>query len=476
MATRSPTDLSISQGVAKARPAAMASVGSVLVFLPALLLFYSALLPVEIRVNIAGANLYPSRLMALALLPWVIHRTFRSPIRLNICDFAVFASSFWMIFAFAAYYGPASGLARGLALGADVALPYLFARICVRNLVDFRRFLVLAAPGLLIAGGTMLLEVLAGRPLIRPAFASIFGNVAAYSGGVEVGVFEYATESRLGIIRASGPFSHPILAGLFLASALPLYLWSGLRHWPYFAGLAASALTVLSASSAPFLSLIVASGLLMIDWLQRIVTFLSWKLIIPLAAAALFILHLGTENGLIPLLTQFTLDPTTAYFRQLIWRFGTESVANNPWIGIGHDSYERPTWMLTDSVDNHWLLLAMRFGLFPAIAMLFAVLVSLYSLSKTSVLYNETDRRSMVGVAIAVFSFSLLGFSVAFFGGAQTWFYLLLGMSVGLGYASVRRPVRVQLRSDNRPGARIEMLDQTAKEAGLARRPVRRSD
>lgn len=214
------------------------------------------------------------------------------------------------------------------------------------------------------------------------------------------------------------------------------------------------------------------AGLLLFDWLQRIVTFISWKLVIVASTAIVVIGELLTENGIIAFASQFTIDPRTAHYRRLIWRFGTESVEKNPLIGIGFDSYERLSWM-PPSVDNQWLLLAMRFGIFPALAMLITVLVALYMLSSRSMRFPEIDRRAFVGIAISLFTVSLLGFSVAYFGGAQTWYYMLLGLAVAIGFASqaARPSVRIRRQDlrerrqhsegDDRPQPRVLSSEQS---------------
>lgn len=164
MATRG-TDLLQRQPMMPAqRIVPAAASGSIALILPAILLFYSALLPSEARLSVAGFAVYPPRLMGVALLPFVLNRLVRDPFRLNFCDIAVLASAAWMTIAFVAYYGAETGFARGFALSFDVVAPYWVARTCIRNLTDFRRFLVCAAPGFVLVGLTMLAEVLAGGP------------------------------------------------------------------------------------------------------------------------------------------------------------------------------------------------------------------------------------------------------------------------------------------------------------------------
>lgn len=412
-----------------------ARVNGFALILPAVVLFYSALMPSEARVELADQVLYPPRIASLIVLPSILWRLVRHDAKLGIWDFLVFLSAFWMILSFLIVYGPEEGILRGGALAFDVVVPYLTGRVCFRDANDLRRFLVVAAPGLAMAGLSMLIEVVIGRPVVRPAAAAIFGALPAYENGVAVGLRGSVIEARLGILRASGPFSHPILAGLFLASFLPLYLASGIRSWPKPVGLLASVLAFFSVSSAAVLALLMGMGLYLMDQVQRYVRFLNWRLIIFVFGGALLTLELVSTNGVIPILTRYTFNAQTARFRRLIWEYGTQSVANHPWFGIGFHSYERPVWMVTSSVDNHWLLMAIRFGVFPAVALFVVFVAATVLLGLTSGRRSEIDRRMYVGLAISVFTVGMLAFSVAMFSGMHAWFFMLMAVAISLGTA-----------------------------------------
>lgn len=414
------------------------------VILPALLLFYASLLPPEIRISVAGQTLYPPRLVGFGLLPWLLWQLVRRPMRFNLLDYMIFFSCFWMVFAFIVYYGFGTGLLRGGALAFDVLIPFLVCRMCFHDSRQFRRFLVLTIPGLLFAGLSMMAEALLTQPLVRPAAAAIFGALPAYENGVAVGEGQLFIDKRLGILRAMGPFSHPIHAGLFMASFLPLFGLSGLIKWPRGTGTGASLLAIFSASSAAFLAILIALFLLGLERLQRLVSFLTWQLNVILISAMLLVAHLVSENGIVNVFIRYALNPTTARFRRLIWRYGTASVEKHPWFGIGFTDYERLPWMVP-SVDNYWLLLAIRFGLLPAVMIFIVCIAAIWLLALRAPKMPEVERRLRVGIAISLFGLSLLAFTVSIYGGIQTWFYMLLGVTVsmaGLGSAGLAPPSR----------------------------------
>jgi O-antigen ligase len=133
-----------------------------------------------------------------------------------------------------------------------------------------------------------------------------------------------------------------------------------------------------------------------------------------------------------------TLNQDTAFFRTLIWEFGSKAVMTNPMFGIGFEGYERPEWMLTESVDAHWLLLAMRFGLPAVIALGLSVIVALFALARASVKAPRVDQAFYRGIAISLFVLSLMMFTVTLWGGVLNWFNLLLGGCVACAQRSFR--------------------------------------
>ncbi|NVE95728.1 O-antigen ligase family protein [Altererythrobacter lutimaris] len=422
------------------RPAKHAALGPLL---PLVLLVYACLLPQEVHVDIAGQTIFAYRATYLALTPWIVVQLLRRRFTPRLLDAMVLIASIWIVISFSYVYEGLTGVVRGSALALDLIYPYLITRICLRSLMDLRRLLVLAAPGLATVTFLMMIESVTHTPLVRPAASTIFGNLPLYRDGVAVGDFNVKSEVRLGLMRAYGPFSHPILAGVLLASFIPLYFNSGLRSWPRWLGSLAGLGAVFSLSSAAFLGLLIFTGLQAYRWCVERISFVSWKMFIGFSGIALVGLQVATENGVIPYLGQFTLNPGTAYYRRLIWEYGTDSVAAHPLFGIGFQGYERLDWM-PESVDAHWLMLAIRHGLIPAILLLAVAICVIVILSKRSVRSVGTDRRSYFGVISAFTIIIVAGFTVTYFGSMGIWFAIVLAIGVSLSEdasSSLRRPI-----------------------------------
>jgi len=83
------------------------------------------------------------------------------------------------------------------------------------------------------------------------------------------------------------------------------------------------------------------------------------------------VLSLVSNRGPVKLfISSITLNPATGYYRLLIWENGIDDIFRNPIFGMKPEEWTRLSWMV-DSIDNHWLLVAMHGGI-PAFLFLVA--------------------------------------------------------------------------------------------------------
>lgn len=398
--------------------------------LPILIVFYSfLLLPPETEFMVFGVRMFGYRLAVLLMAPvamWIMIRDSKGGV--NTIDIGIGFLSFWMLLSFMVIYGAEQGLVRGLGTVIDCGMCYMIARASITTPDELRRFLVLVLPGLMFAGGILILENLAGRHIFRPFAAKIFGDVTLFKAGEAVTANrQYAPEFRLGMIRAMGPFDHPILAGSVMLGFLPLFHFSGLRGWPFVLGLIVALTGLLSLSSAAILGLIFAGGAIAVYHVKPYIPKLSWWTVTALFIMLLVVAHVGSKNGIISVITRLSLSPETGYYRQLIWQFGIMNVEKNPWFGLGYNDWERISWMYSDSVDAHFLLLAMRHGIAVPVVLLSGIL---FGVGRLGVLINKLPQREqpiMIGINIASLMFVMVGQTVTYFGASQLAFMSFLG-------------------------------------------------
>lgn len=175
--------------------------------------------------------------------------------RINALDFAILGWAAWMILSSLLHNNPASTLVNRLGMIYNACGLYFLLRVFCRNADDVVLLARMAALILVPLALEMAFERVTGRNLF-----AVLGGVHEWS------------EVRNGVVRAQGPFSHPILAGSVGAATVPLalVLWRSHRIMAIVGIAACGIIVVASASSGPMLSaLFSVVALLMWRWRQR---------------------------------------------------------------------------------------------------------------------------------------------------------------------------------------------------------------
>jgi hypothetical protein len=222
-------------------------------------------------------------------------------------------------------------------------------RLLIRSAAEYRRFIRYFLTTLLIVMPLAVYELFYSQMPLSNFFGAFFPTIRKIY------------ELRFGLSRVQVAFPHPILFGLFcsltIASVYYLYRDNLFRLLPRLALVMGVTMTALS--SAPMISMVIQLGI--IFWCK--VTGDRWKLLAALIVFVYVLLELFTNRGAVVIFIEtFTLNPQSGWWRILIWQFGSVSVMNHPFMGIGLNEWERPEW-LASTVDNLWLLIAMRHGL-----------------------------------------------------------------------------------------------------------------
>ena len=123
-------------------------------------------------------------------------------------------------------------------------------------------------------------------------------------------------------------------------------------------------------------------------------------------------------------------------------QYGTAEVGRHPLFGIGFGDWIRAPWM-SDSMDNFWLLTAVRYGL-PALIFLAAAIITLAIRQfRISGRDPELNRHRMAWVAIIV-GFAVSGVTVHFWNSVFVYFFFLIGTGAWMVYPPRRWPARVR--------------------------------
>ncbi|WP_407496376.1 O-antigen ligase domain-containing protein [Pseudooceanicola sp. MF1-13] len=397
---------------------------------PTLALIFLTLIFVPIQAEVAGLVLTPLRLFLLACVPVLSVGLLMGrfgPLRL--VDGLVIAYLGWAALALA-INSPAQAVQNAGAGTVDFLGGYLIARASLRRARDFG-----------IAAGWLGVLVTLSLPLAiwetQTSTAPLMALADALPGVTSDTDFTYL---RLGVDRAQMGFPHPILYGLVCASALSLVVLGTTWSIPLRASIAATvcAATLTSVSSAPALALVMQAGL--IGWACATPGLRNrWLgLTAVLALAYLAVMIAANRPPLRLFLSLATFTPETAFTRLSIFHWGMVNVQASPLFGLGLGDWTRPQGM-SRSLDNFWLLTAMRHGL-PALVCLAGAWVLLIAQTAGMRLTGDPD---LARVRLAwIFSLLGVGFclvTVHTWDAAYAYIAYLLGAGVWLLDAAPER-------------------------------------
>ncbi|MCX7284555.1 MAG: O-antigen ligase family protein [Novosphingobium sp.] len=392
------------------------------------LVFASFLLSPEARFDLGGFQIFPYRFALFAAIPAMVLKFAKNSVRFGIVDILIFATGIWMFLATAVHYPIDVALKTGAANAFDFICSYLVGRIYLRTPLEIRRFLFKIGPLVLAAGAILVVESISHQYIFRPLVGVLTGNSPDYA-------LLKMYEIRYGLLRATGPFQHPISAGLFFASLVPLFVSADLprRAW---VGLVGCLGGIFSLSSAGIGTVFVCFLLGFYDRIQARMR-IGWAPVIWGVVIFGVFIEVFSGGGLLKfIIRNVALNPQTGYFRIAIWDYGSADVMRHPWFGIGYfESYSRPKWMHTDSVDNYWLLLALRYGVPCVVTLILACLLAAVNVGRSrqrAELGSLTGRRMATGVCLSIVVIYASVLSVAVWGAELAWLTMLLGISSGL--------------------------------------------
>ena len=320
-----------------------------------LIVCFLVLAIIPVYFSLGGVRLSPYRVMLLiAFVPLIIAWLSGMAGRIRAADLCLLAFCFWSVIATFANHGSGpSEFAINFFIESFGA--YMLGRVLVRSLDDFIVFakclfwiLILFIPFGWAEGVT--------RESVYISVFSPFGTPIAPAG----------VDIRWGLNRAQVAFEHPILYGMFCASAFSILYHmpradrasiSGLRRaW------ASIVATFFSLSSGALSPVGVQVMLIMFNGIFRNVV-KRWKNAAIVAAIGYVALDLASNRTPFEVIaSSLAFSGSTYYWRVLIFEFGIQNVWADPLFGSGLWDWARPAWMHTATVDNFWLVIAMRYG------------------------------------------------------------------------------------------------------------------
>lgn len=314
---------------------------------------------------------------------------------------------------------------------------YMVARVLIRNHSDYEKFFRYFFYGLLFFMPFALFEMVTKRVLVSEFF-SFFMEVQPRPNN----------DPRLGLSRAQVFTEHPITFGLFcsigVANLFYIYRGQFMRRMTR-TGVAVF-MTLLSLSSAPTIA--VGMQFILIGWDQMLARArYKWVLLIVVIAVPLSVVQLAAPDGLVGLvINNLSYNPQTGWARTTIFEYGIAEVWRHPFFGIGMNEWIRP-WWFGPSVDNFWLLMAMRYGL-PALLFLWVGLAvhAIQIMSRKGLTEQDAGCRSgyiiaWTGVFFILGTVHIWGSTAIFimtYIGAGAWIYTGTGSDSANRYQRAR--------------------------------------
>jgi hypothetical protein len=407
--------------------------------LPVTIFIFSLVWPTGLALTVGGLFLPIYRVALLVLLPLATFEILNKRIRLTLPDWLIAAFTILQAISLIYHHGltepitvvsmnSISTTTAFINSGTTIVEtlgPYLLARAFIRSqaqaLAAMRLVIIIA----LILGTTTLVESWSGY------------SIYTLSSAID------DSYMRFGLHRASGPFPHPILFGLFCATALAFTLAISRPQMSVpKRGLLALLLLVAvftSASSAAFAACAIQVALIIWYCASAGLKHRGWYLFVGSALVYVIIASLSNRTPMQVIFSYTALNSWTGYYRTLIWQYGWQNFLESPFFGIGFNDWIRPNWM-TPSIDAFWLVILLRYGFIAAAPLIAAFLICMQRVGRA--LPKQTRRFDIPAAYCWIASMTsivIAGFTVHFWMQSFVVLFFMLGL-----WRAFERPDRIQ--------------------------------
>ncbi len=365
------------------------------------------------RVMVAGANFTMIRIVTFAGWVRIIGRGEVSLLKTNPIDKAVIAWTISSIVIYTLLWQTGQAFINRLGFAYDAFGLYFLFRFLIRDLGDIRRMVRMLAVLIVPLAAAMLAEKLTGRN----AFA-VFG-----------GVMEF-TRLREGSLRCQGPFAHPILAGTFGATLLPLFvgMWLQRRQDRWLAAVAilsSLVITVTSASSGPLLALIAGVAAFAMWFRRHWLRAVRWGIL-----AILIFLHLVMKAPVWFLIAKAdVVGGSTGWHRAALIDAAVKHFGDWWLLGIKDTGVWSP--QLAD-VTNEYIWQGVQGGLLTLLLFILIIVLCFRGIGRAMRAMRKTRPRADLlciwSLGAALFSHCVNYISISYFDQNFVNWYLLLSM------------------------------------------------
>jgi hypothetical protein len=364
------------------------------------------------RLMVAGANFTMIRILTLAGWIRIILRGEMRRLKLNAIDWAMMVWMLCNVVMHTLLWQTGQEFINRLGHAYDAIGLYFLFRFLIRDLNEVARTVRILAVLIAPLAGLMLVEKLTGKN----AFG-VFGGVMEFS------------RLRDGALRCQGPFAHPILAGTFGATLVPLFIgmWYTRRNrlLATAAIISCIVIVVTSASSGPALAA-VAGVVASLSWYRRQwLRKLRWS-----AALGLVFLQMVMKAPVWFLMARVDIfGGSTGYHRA--WLIDTAVKHFSEWwlFGIKNSGIWDP--MLAD-VTNQYLVEGFDGGILTMLLFITVIVLCFRAVgiaSRRSTGFEPRALRLCIwSLGASLFAHALGFLSISYFDQNEVNWYMLLAM------------------------------------------------
>ena len=391
--------------------------------LPAALLLFvaSMIVPADFAFEIWGLRLDPQRLVLLGAA-WGVFVWIHTTRDLRPWDVCLILAALWAVAATFLHMPFGAAIERGGSFFLETAIAYLLPSAFLINPAQVRTlirgFFIVVAVLAVLAG----MEATIGEHLISDWAADLMDKPKPFE-----------AEERLGLLRARVSFSHQILFGIFCASLFSFFWFEAASQLGRILRTVVCGIAVFfSLSSAAYLLFILQLAMI---WVEAATRNVKNRLQVFLMGGAIgwILIELVVNGGITGFVTRYlSLNPSTAYYRQLIWQHIIDDISANPILGTG-GVWSRPSWMVT-SIDHFYFAKAIFYGTGPVILMMVTAVLIGRQLWRRTAETGTAHWCFRFSWVFCVLGLAIAGLTVDYFGRALPFTMFILG----LGAAWVR--------------------------------------
>lgn len=390
-----------------------------------ILFFIAVMLPSSASISLGGLRLSGYRVvLIIAFVPMMIQLLSGRKGKISIFDILVMAHCCWVFLALLNWGGVSQAIETGGIYVVEFAGAYFLGRLFIRSYDDYEAFARFFTSLMMILLLFTIPEAVTGTHILYDSFAALTGSPPAHY-----------IDKRLGLERTFGPFDHPILYGVFSASAFSVsYFVIQKKNMMNFKGLGVTFCTCLatfiSASGGPYVVLMMQ--IFVATYERAFSAFkLRWQVLFSIFALTYISIDmLSNRTPFHVFISYFAFSAESAYNRINIWNYGTAEVGRNPILGIGMGDWIRGEWM-SDSMDNFWLLIAVRYGL-PALFFLLCLMLGLLWMSGRRKDVPAEWKRARHAWAFTLFGISIAAATVHLWNALFVLFAFIMGSGAWL--------------------------------------------